>query len=39
MKIDIINKKPRKSLGFRSALQLALEKGVIERSGAFGGGI
>jgi len=39
MKIDIINKKPRKSLGFRSALQLALEKGVIGRSGAFGGGI
>lgn len=39
MKIDIINKKPRKSLGFRSALQLALEKGVIGAGGAFGGGI
>jgi len=39
IKINIINKKPRKSLGFRSALQLALEKGVIEASGAFGGGI
>jgi len=38
-KVNIINKKPRKSLGYKSALHLALTKGVIRDGGAFGGGI
>jgi len=37
--VYIINKKPRKILGYKSALQLALEKGVILGGGAVGGGI